>query len=175
MMLMCACARATVPSSGATEGARGEGEVAIEAAKSGNVAATGVTVASSVPEVSFVSAAGEQRVSPGQACHDTVVAQVLDILTRADEKLKIVVSADLVREQMQQGSAVRLVFATPRLVRNVAFDRSIPLREAVVPLSGRFGEGRSVVFFADPEYGDGNQFVWLDGGAARRALEACRP
>lgn len=106
-------------------------------------------------------------------CHGQVVDAALALVANATEKWKRIVGPDERAAISREQVSFLVRFPTPHRAHNAALARTLDISEIIIPLSGPMAQGRTVVLFADPEFGETNQLVVLGDSPARKSLEKC--
>ncbi|NUN16536.1 MAG: hypothetical protein HUU55_23160 [Myxococcales bacterium] len=131
--------------------------------------------AAQTDQVAWVDRGQKHELSPSDACYGQMIDAALTLAAGATEKWKRIIGPAERLAITQEQVSIHIRFKTPRRVRNVALQRDLDLNEVMIPLSGPLANGRTVILFADPDFGETNQLVFLGGCAARDSLEKCLP
>lgn len=114
-----------------------------------------------------------RQVKANDPCFDSIIKNAVTLLAGSNDAYRMIVTPNLIESSKKSQRCIEVVFAGPRKIEVKGINEPFHISKIFIPLTGRFSQEHTTIFFADPEYGAVNQFINSIDTASRKGLEAC--
>lgn len=129
--------------------------------------------ASETDRVNVYSDGDKRQILETDPCHNSTIENAVKLLAIANDTHRLFVTPSLIEKLKKEEKGVEIIFVEPKNIKIHRTGQTLKISKIFIPITGKFAESYTTIFYADPIYDDPNQCINSVNKESRKKLEAC--